>query len=101
MAQEWRAFRARKLLSSWWAQLEKMRSVAWNELFLLIPFEDGVMCIWYPKSSVEGRFRFRVKVCPSFREQTEEPGVARPEHTDPHANQAPKEGPTVLVGRTG
>lgn len=66
--------------------------MVWNELFLLTPSEDEVLCIWYPKRSVEVRFHFRVRVWTSFRWQTEEHGGARPEHRDLHITRAQKEG---------
>lgn len=66
--------------------------MVWKELFLLTPSEDKVLCIWYPKRSVEVRFHFRVRVRTSFRWQTEEHGGARPEHIDLHITRAQKEG---------
>lgn len=62
MAQEWTPFRVRRPLTSRQTQLVKMMSIVWNKLFLLTPFEDEVLRIWYPRSSVEVRFHFRVRV---------------------------------------
>lgn len=72
-----------------------------NELFLVMPFEHEVLCIWYPKSSVGVRLHFRVRVQTPFRWQMEEPGRTRfTEHRILEPKWRGLEGPTVYMERT-